>query len=38
MPVKIPLLLTVKAVNKDKKRKEKFADDHFHSILRLFDV
>ena len=31
------LFLTVGAVNKDIKSKIKFADNHCHNILRLFD-
>ena len=32
------LCLAIGAVNKDIKRKENFADNRFHNILRLFDV
>ena len=32
------LFLTNLAVNKDIQAKEYFADHHFHSILRFFDV
>ena len=32
------MFLTIGAVNKDIKSKRTFADNHFHNILRLFDV
>ena len=32
------IVLTIGAVNKDIKSKEKFSDNHFNNILRLFDV
>ena len=32
------LFITNSAVNKTYKAKENFSDNHFHNILRLFDV
>ena len=37
-PANLQLFLTIKAVDKDRKAKENFADNHFPNILRLLDV